>query len=70
MDNELLNGISQCIFTKEDHSLQAAFLNTADESFREGIAESRRLQIVWEARGGGSEQFIPFIRSVVPRMSW
>src|SRR5262249_18180891 len=36
MGNEFINGLPQCIFTKEDHPLQTAFLNRAHESFRVG----------------------------------
>ena len=34
MRNKIVHSFSQCLFTKEDHSLQTAFLNRAHESFR------------------------------------
>jgi hypothetical protein len=37
MSNEFVHGIPQGTLTKEDHSLQAAFLNTADEPFRVSV---------------------------------
>jgi hypothetical protein len=33
MRYEFSNGISQCILTKEDHLIQAAFFDAADEAF-------------------------------------
>jgi hypothetical protein len=33
MRNELSNRVSQCILTKEDHPLQAAFFDGSDEAF-------------------------------------
>ena len=37
MRNEFSNGISQRIFTKQDHPVQTAFFDGTDESFRIGI---------------------------------
>ena len=54
MVQELANAIPQRIFSEENHLIQAAFLNSPYEPFGVGIAESRRLQIVWETRRGGS----------------
>jgi len=53
--NEFPNRIPQGLFTKEDHLLQTVLLDRADEAFRVCVAESRRLQIVWGTRQGGSE---------------
>ena len=55
MRKEFSDAVPQGLLTKEDHSLQAAFLDSANEPFRVRVAESRRLQIVWETRQGGSE---------------
>ena len=37
MHYEFVDSSPQCVFTEEDHSLQAVFLDTADESFRVGV---------------------------------
>lgn len=37
VQNELVNSFAQRAFTKEDHSVQAGFLNAANEAFRIGI---------------------------------
>ena len=55
MVQKLVNAVPQRIFTEENHLLQTAFLDGPYKTFRVGIAESRRLQIVWETRQGGSE---------------
>jgi hypothetical protein len=33
MENEFLNGLAQRAFTKEDHLIQAGFLDALDEPF-------------------------------------
>jgi hypothetical protein len=53
--DEFRNPAPQRIFTKPNHPIETRFLNRSHEAFGVGVAESRRLQIVWETRRGGSE---------------
>jgi len=55
MRRKFADGVPQRIFAKENHLIQTAFLYGSHEALGVRVAESRRLQIVWETRQGGSE---------------
>jgi hypothetical protein len=44
VQNELVNSLAQCPFTKEDHSVQAGLLDAANEALRIGIQMSPQMR--------------------------